>query len=202
MSHKIYEVISNVQEELSKIGISKNKKNEQQGFKFRGIDDVLNALSPLLAKHRLCIFPRCVERQCVERTTSRGSVIFYVTVKVEYDFVADDGSRHTVVTYGEAMDSADKATNKAMSAAYKYAAFQTFCIPTEETSVDADSSTPEEISTFSKEKRDSVVHEIKKSDTIETIQALLKQSIKDGASPIDLDVLKDAARSRKSEISA
>jgi hypothetical protein len=47
-----------------------------------------------------------------------------------------------VQTYGEAMDSADKATNKAMSAAYKYAAFLAFCIPTEGDN-DADATTHE-----------------------------------------------------------
>lgn len=62
-----------------------------------------------------------------------------MVVKAEFDFVAtEDGSKHTVETYGEAMDSSDKATNKAMSIAYKYAAFQAFCIPTEETAIDAD----------------------------------------------------------------
>ena len=40
------------------------------------------------------------------------------------------------------MDSGDKATNKAMSAAYKYAALQTFCIPTEGDN-DADATTHE-----------------------------------------------------------
>ena len=40
------------------------------------------------------------------------------------------------------MDSADKATNKAMSAAYKYAAIQAFCIPTEGDN-DADATTHE-----------------------------------------------------------
>jgi hypothetical protein len=114
-----------------------------QGFNFRGIDAVLNTLAPLLAKHKLAILPRCTERSCVERTTAKGSALFYVTVKVDFDFVGIDGSKHTVTTYGEAMDSADKATNKAMSAAYKYAAFQAFCIPTEETAMDADAATHE-----------------------------------------------------------
>ncbi|QKZ15916.1 ERF family protein (plasmid) [Spirosoma sp. KUDC1026] len=128
---------------MSKDGISKGRKNQQQGYQFRGIDDVYNALSPILAKNKLCIIPRMIERDLVERTTQKGGALFYVTVKAEFDFVsAIDGSRHTVVTYGEAMDSADKATNKAMSAAYKYAAFQTFCIPTEGDN-DADATTHE-----------------------------------------------------------
>ena len=140
---KVYEAIAAVTAEMGKEGIAKGRRNQQQGYSFRGIDDVYNALSPVLAKHRLCILPRVTERVVQERETQRGGVLFYVTVKVEFDFVsAEDGSTHTVSTFGEAMDSADKATNKAMSAAYKYAAFQTFCIPTEGDN-DADATTPE-----------------------------------------------------------
>lgn len=139
---EVYKAIANVAGELAKTGISKDGKNQQQGFMFRGIDAVYNHLAPLLAKHQLVILPRCVERECVERLTAKGGNIFYVTVKAEFDFVsAIDASKHTVATFGEAMDSADKATNKAMSAAYKYAAFQSFCIPTEETAQDADATT-------------------------------------------------------------
>lgn len=139
----VYEAIALITEEMSKEGISKDRKNQQKGYQFRGIDDVYNALSPVLAKNKLCIIPRMIERDLVERQTQKGGVLFYVTVKAEFDFVsAVDGSSHTVMTYGEAMDSADKATNKAMSAAYKYAAFQTFCIPTEGDN-DADGTTHE-----------------------------------------------------------
>lgn len=127
---KVYEAINAVQTALSRSGISKDRQGP--GFKFRGVDDVYNALAPLLAEHKLCILPRIVGRECVERESAAGKALFYVTVEAEFDFVsAEDGSRHTVRTFGEAMDSSDKATNKAMSAAYKYAAFQTFAIPTE-----------------------------------------------------------------------
>lgn len=128
----VYKAINAVQSELAKEGITKSRRNQQQGYNFRGIDDVFNALSPLLAKHGLCIMPRILSRECVERQTAKGGLLFYVTVEAEFDFIsAEDGSKHTVRNYGEAMDSADKATNKAMSAAYKYAALQTFAIPTE-----------------------------------------------------------------------
>jgi hypothetical protein len=93
---------------------------------------VYNVVSPLLAKHGLCILPRVLSRECVERHSKSGGALFYVTVEMEFDLVsAEDGSKHTIKTFGEAMDSGDKATNKAMSAAYKYAAFQAFAIPTE-----------------------------------------------------------------------
>jgi hypothetical protein len=140
---EIYNAIAAVAGELAQRGISKDSRNAAQGFNFRGIDSVYNALAPLLAKHKLVILPRCVDRTCVERMNSKGTALFYVTIKAEFDLVASDGSKHTIATYGEAMDSGDKATNKAMSAAYKYAAFQAFCIPTEETATDADSETHE-----------------------------------------------------------
>lgn len=144
MNNGVYKAINAVQAALAKTGISKDRMNTQgSGFKFRGIDDVYNAVAPLLAQHGLCILPRMTERSCEERQSNAGKALFYTTVKAEFDFVcAEDGSRHTVVTYGEAMDSGDKSTNKAMSAAYKYAAFQAFAIPTEGDN-DADAHTPE-----------------------------------------------------------
>lgn len=140
----VYAKIAAVQGALSKIGIAKTRRNQQgSGYNFRGIDDVYSALSPLLAEHGLVIVPRMTERVVVERQTKAGGALFNVTVKADFDFVSsDDGSTHTASTYGEAMDSADKATNKAMSAAYKYAAFMTFAIPTEGDN-DADGTTHE-----------------------------------------------------------
>lgn len=129
----VYQCINRVQAALSKSGISKDRTAQQgASFKFRGIDDVYNALSPLLAANGLCILPRMLSRQCDERQSSKGNALFYVTVEAEFDLVsAEDGTRHTIRTFGEAMDSGDKATNKAMSAAYKYACMQAFSIPTE-----------------------------------------------------------------------
>lgn len=128
----VYKAINKVQAELCKSGIGKDSTNTYDNYKFRGIDAVYNALSPLLAKHGLCILPRMLSHDVQERASQKGGALFYVTVEAEFDFVsAEDGSKHTVRTFGEAMDRGDKATNKAMSAAYKYAAFQTFAIPTE-----------------------------------------------------------------------
>jgi len=144
---KVYAAIAAVSAKIAQVGISKARRNLQQNYSFRGIDDVYNALAPILAEHKLVILPRVLGRTVVERATAKGGVLFYVTCEVEFDFVAaEDGSAHTVKTFGEAMDSADKATNKAMSAAYKYAAMQAFCIPTEGDN-DADSQTHEVIAT-------------------------------------------------------
>jgi hypothetical protein len=140
---EVYKAIATVTRALGRAGISKDRKNEQQGYKFRGIDDIYNALSSELAEANLCIIPRVMARECVERMSGNNRALFYVTIHAEYDIVsAIDGSMHTASAYGEAMDSGDKATNKAMSAAYKYMAMQLFCIPTEGDN-DADGSTHE-----------------------------------------------------------
>ena len=129
---KVYEAIRLVTAAMSSSGITKGRKNTTQGYNFRGIDDVLNALSGPLCEAGLVILPRVIERIETERTTKNGGALFSVTCKVDFDFIsAEDGSKHTVTTYGEAMDSADKATNKAMSAAFKDMALLAFCIPTE-----------------------------------------------------------------------
>lgn len=129
---EVYKAINAVQAAIAKTGLEKGRKNAAQGYQFRGIDDVYNAVTPLLVEHGLCVLPRIISREATERPTKNGGVMVYALVRAEFDFVAvADGSKYTVSTYGEAMDSGDKATNKAMSAAYKYAAIMTFGIPTE-----------------------------------------------------------------------
>lgn len=139
----VYGAIAAVQAAIAKVGIAKARKNQQQNYAFRGIDDVYSALSPLLAEHGLCIIPRVLSRTCTERQTQRGGALFYTAVQVEYTIAAvKDGSTVTACIFGEAMDSGDKSTNKALSAAYKYLCLQLFCIPTEGDN-DADASTHE-----------------------------------------------------------
>ncbi len=127
---KIYSAIPAIMGELDAIG--KNKRNEQQRFMYRGIDDVMNALNPVLVKNRVFIVPEILEQTREERTTSKGGALIYSVCRIKFHFCADDGSEVCAVTAGEGMDSGDKATNKAMSIAFKYACFQVFCIPTEE----------------------------------------------------------------------
>lgn len=128
---------------MSEIGaIQKAKKNAQQGFMYRGVDDVMNALQPLLHKHGVFIVPEVLEQKREERQTSKGGNLIYSVCTIKYTFYAGDGSFITAVVIGEGMDSGDKATNKAMAIAFKYACFQVFCIPTEEMK-DPDADTPE-----------------------------------------------------------
>lgn len=137
----IFRKIAEVMAEVPAIG--KNKKNQQQGFNYRGIDDVQNALQNILPKHGVFYVPQVLESHREERTTSRGGNLIYTVLTVKYTFYAEDGSNVSAVVQSEGMDSADKSSNKAMSAACKYALFQVFNIPTEE-QVDPDATTPEE----------------------------------------------------------
>ena len=114
-------------------GIGKNRKNESQGFKFRGIDDVMNRMATHLNEANLVIAPNIRSREVHERVNSRGNPLFYVTVQVDYTVYSTvDGSSIVCSVPGEAMDTGDKATNKALSIAYKYMAFQLFAIPIDE----------------------------------------------------------------------
>lgn len=133
---KIYEAISNVMADIGAVG--KNDVNKTQGFKYRGIDAVMNALNPAMVKHKVFCVPEILEQQREERTSKQGSVLIYSVCKIRYKFFTTDGSFVEATTIGEGMDSGDKATNKAMAIAFKYACFQVFCIPTEEMT-DADS---------------------------------------------------------------
>ena len=127
---KIYSAMIGV---MSDIGaICKDKRNTTQGFNFRGIDDVYNALQPALIKHGVFVVPEVLESTREDRVSSKGAALIYSVCKVRYTFFADDGSHISAIVVGEGMDSGDKATNKALSIAFKYACFQAFCIPTEE----------------------------------------------------------------------
>lgn len=135
----IFETINAVMAEIGAIG--KNSQNEKQGFMYRGVDAVMNALNPAFIKHRLFVTPEVISQKREERVTEKGKNLIYSILLVKYTFYAEDGSSVFVIVPGEGMDSGDKASNKAMSSAFKYACFQTFCIPTEEMK-DPDAETP------------------------------------------------------------
>lgn len=135
MSNLIYKKMSDVMRAVGYIG--KDQKNAAQGFKFRGIDQFVNALYPALLAHGVFMTPRCVREEHllneVVRSSGKSGVDKHVTILMEYDFYAEDGSKVTVGPVpAEGLDSGDKATNKALSAALKYALIQTFSIPTED----------------------------------------------------------------------
>lgn len=138
---KIYKAISAIMNEVD--FIAKDRKNPQQGYAFRGIDDVYAALQKIMAKHGVFCVPNVIDDRTEERQTKNGSSLIYRILKIEYTFFCDDGSSFKAVVIGEGMDSGDKASNKAMSVAQKYALLQVFCIPTSEAK-DPENDTPED----------------------------------------------------------
>ena len=135
---KIYPAMIKALQEVEAIG--KNKRNQQQGFQYRGVDDAMNELHGVFASCGIFCVPEVLEQTREDRQTAKGGNLIYSIMKVKFTFYADDGSSVSSVVIGEGMDSGDKASNKALSVAFKYAVFQAFCIPTE--AVDPDATTP------------------------------------------------------------
>ena len=126
----IYELIGKA---IGKIGaIGKDQMNLQQKFKYRGIDQVYNALNPVLSDLGIFFVPEVLDLKREERETKSGTLLTYTILTMKYTVYAPDGSNVCMTVVGEGMDSGDKGCNKAMSVAMKYAMFQLLCIPTEE----------------------------------------------------------------------
>jgi hypothetical protein len=131
----IFELIPKIMAEMDAIG--KTRDNVQQGFKFRGIEDVYNVLHPLFAKHQVFTLPEVLSYVREEHPTRSGGLMNYTLATIRYTFYARDGSRVSAVVLGEGSDTGDKASNKSMAIAHKYALVQAFIVHTQD-AVDAD----------------------------------------------------------------
>ena len=140
MENGIYKAISAVLSDVGAVG--KDGQNTFDKYKYRSIDAVMNAMHPAMAKHGVFVTPEVLELSREERSSKNGGVLIYSITKVKYTFYTEDGSSVTATVIGEGMDKGDKSMNKAMSAAFKYALFQVFCIPTDEF-VDSETESPE-----------------------------------------------------------
>ncbi len=132
-SPMIYKKMAAIMKEIGYVG--KDQRNAQQGFAFRGVDQFVNALYPILVKHEVFMVPRETRYESqlkdVVRSSGKAGVDKHVALAMEYDFVAEDGSKVTVGPVpSEGLDSGDKATNKSLSGSLKYMLIQTFCVPT------------------------------------------------------------------------
>lgn len=144
----VYEAILDIMAEMEPI--TKDKTNTQQGFKFRGIDDVYNHLQSRMAKHGVFSVPKVLDAKTEERTTKNGGLNLFRILTIQYEFFGRDGSSFTAIVQGEAADMGDKASNKAMAIAHKYALIQVFAIPTAD--IDPDADTPPEMKPPTKSK--------------------------------------------------
>lgn len=137
----IYQKMANILKECK--AITKSEKNQQQGFKFRGIDNVMNELHELFARNEVFILQDVKSFEIENRQLKSGSMITYTRATITFRYTTTDGSFVETTNVGEAMDTGDKGMNKAMSIALKYSLLQMFLIPTEEQK-DPDATTPEE----------------------------------------------------------
>jgi hypothetical protein len=138
--NKIYESMIGIISDVQFIGKDNKADMGNAGkYNFRGIDDMYNALHPLFVKHEVFLIPKVLEatmetqvKEKVWNGQTTKSLQYSTTVKMEFTFVAIDGSSITATGIGHALDTSDKGTNKAQSSALKYCLMQTFLIPTEE----------------------------------------------------------------------
>lgn len=138
---QIYQKMASILKETK--AITKSEKNQQQGFRFRGIDNVMNELHELFAKNDVFILQEVQGFTTENRPTKSGGTNTFTRATIRFRYMTTDGSYVETVNVGEAMDSGDKGMNKAMSIALKYSLLQMFLIPTEEPK-DPDATTPEE----------------------------------------------------------
>lgn len=133
MTEKIPKIYASIAAASSDIeAIAKSKKNQQQGFQYRGIDQFYNEIHPVLAKHQIFTTPEVIDEQRETLASKSGGALHFVRLKIKYKFYAVDGSFIEATVIGEGMDSGDKASNKAMAIAHKYALMQVFTVPTED----------------------------------------------------------------------
>ncbi|MEV7413367.1 ERF family protein [Streptomyces althioticus] len=135
---RVFQVIHAVMREV--MPVRKNKENQQQNYKFRGVDDAMSAMAGPMRNHGCFIAPEMVDH----KWRPRGEKGTHTVVTMLYRIYGPAGDCLMVTIPGEAMDTADKSTNKAMSAALKYMLFQVFMIPVDAKSIDdADRETPD-----------------------------------------------------------
>jgi hypothetical protein len=179
----IYQSIAAVINDIGAVG--KTSKNQTQGFMYRGIDAVMNALNPAFSKHKIFVVPKVLDYKREERTSSRGGAMFSTLATVEYTFYAEDGTNVVAVVVGEAVDSGDKSFSKALSIAYKYACFQVFCLPTEEM-IDPDAESHEIAPKSAEEKTMDEASEKAKKQVIDAAKVMaLTKTCEEHSVPID-----------------
>lgn len=131
---KVHEALSAVMADVQAVG--KNDRNTEQGWSFRGVDAVVNAVGPALRKHGVTVVPKVLasdRRDIVTRLKNGNERIGHeCVVTVEFRIIGPEGDELVGTSVGESIDYGDKATAQAMSVAYRTWWLQLLCIPTDE----------------------------------------------------------------------
>ena len=127
----IFTALSAVKDEINSVGVAKARDNKKQGYKFRGIDDALDAFSGPLARNKILITPSYDKAEISDTDTRNGGSMRFAYVRGTFQFLSlVDGSAIVVGPFeGEASDTLDKALSKACSVAMRNMLFLTFTVP-------------------------------------------------------------------------
>ena len=135
----VYQLVARVMGDVQAVGKDGEVTSGPARYKFRGIDAVVKAVGPALRAHGVICSPLVegYEYHTVE-VGSQRSRMASVRVTVRYRWYGPNGDSFDSVSVGEAFDSGDKATAKAMSVAFRTMLLQTLAIPTDEPDPDSE----------------------------------------------------------------
>lgn len=185
---KIQSALNAAMRDICKIGIGKTQKNEQQNYRFRGVEQAMNEMSPILVNHGITVASTYSDLVVAERAKAEGKATRFVTLKGCFTFTAEDDSSIKTEAFGEAMDSGDKAVIKAQSVAYRTAIFQLFVVPTMSMDTELDDyETPEA--------DPAIVAKVKAAPTVKALNELFRSLPEKEREP-----LIDTFAKRKSEL--
>jgi ERF superfamily protein len=124
-------------------------RSEGLRYEFRGIDAVLNAVGPALRKHGVSVVQTLVEPTYATTPTSNNKLMNLCRVTVTYQVIGPRGDflPFALQSVGEAFDSGDKATPKAVSVALRSLYINSLAIPTGEPKMDPEHGPQYEIAT-------------------------------------------------------
>lgn len=166
----VHEAITEV---TRQIGAIEKTGRSTEGYRFRGIDQALAALHPILGDVGLVILPGKVLRESWEtRATAKGGTLNVARLLVSYTLVGPDGTKLRAAAWGEGADSGDKATQKAHSQSYKTLVFQTFTIPTEASAEDEPDATNEAARPFTAEEVERAGSALRAADEATSLEEL------------------------------
>jgi len=133
----IFEKMSLITDEVGVVEKKLNVEiNKNRSYKAVSERDILDAVKPIEKKYRVYSYPiqrEIIEKDIISKETDYGtSNQFYLKLGTVYRFVNIDNPEEylDMTTYGDGIDSGDKASGKAMTYADKYAIMKAYKIST------------------------------------------------------------------------
>ncbi len=150
---------------MSQVGYVQKKKAGGLNYTFAGEAALIQALRPWMVLAGVTMHvAKIINKVREQYETKSGTVMQSITLDALIRFThAASGTFIEVMSSGEGSDTGDKASNKALTGAYKYALRQTFCIETGDD--------PDEHASAPMERR--------KPETVEQAKARLVRELKD-----------------------